>query len=1167
MNSDNTILVVDDEPLVLSGTSRLLKQVGYNVIEAQTGEQALKSARKNIPDLILLDIVLPDMDGLEICRILKTDDYTSGIFICIISGEKTTSSDQSEGLEIGADDYIVRPIENRELLARVQAMIRLRNTEKELEKHRSHLEDLVEERTAELCLEISERIIAENALHESEEKLRLFVEYAPAALAMFDLEMRYVAFSRRWMTDYRLGDQNIIGRSHYDVFPEIPDRWKTAHRRGLAGEIVQAEEDNLIRLNGTIQFLQWEIRPWHKADGSIGGIVIFTEDITERKQTETALMESEIRFRTIAEQSPNMIFINKSGRVVYANDLCKEMMGYDKDEFLSPAFNFLSLIAPESLKQAELSFKKHIENLEVPAVEYTLIKKDGSHIATVIHTKLIEYEGGSAILGIVTDITEHKMNEKALATAKKQWEETFDAISDWVSIIDKNNNIIRSNKASKSLVDLSPKHVIGKRCYEIVHGMDCPISDCPLERAVKSKQRESAEIQLANGRWIMISVDPFKNENNDELFVHIVRDITERKWADEALRKSEKKLQVVFMHAPAGLILMDGQSVVLECNQYLANMFGTKREKYLGAKLLDHITEEPVRQSLVDAISDDAVHHYEGPYTSIFSGKKLFINLSCVKIAPDLIIAIIMDITECNRTEELLKESEARYRQLFENAPAGIYEVDLTTGRMLSVNDSLCEYTGYTKDELLNMNALDLLTEESQKIFIERMAGFAAGKPVTANLEFKCRCKSGREFWMSINPKYFYKEGIPVRASVVAHDITERKRLEAEKAQLETQNRQLQKAESLSRMAGAIAHNFNNQLQVVLGNLEMAMNDKPSDSECLAEAMNAARKAADVSGLMLTYLGQKSGNQEPIDLSEVCRRRYTLLQSVAPKDMILKADFPPAGPVIRANADQILHVLTNLVTNAWESTEENQRGIVLTVKTVSKADIPAFKRFPADWKPQESVYACLELVDAGCGISCEDIEKIFDPFYSTKFTGRGMGLSVVLGIVKSHNGGITVESEPGGGSIFRVFFPLSAEEILLQPDKQIQSPEIQGGGTVLLIEDEEQVRKMANKMLTHLGYTVIEAKDGSEAVQIFQQHQDEIRCVLSDLTMPGMNGWDTLASLRKLSPGIPVILSSGYDEARVMADEHSERPNAFLGKPYQLKGLKEKISRVLTRIK
>ncbi len=504
-----------------------------------------------------------------------------------------------------------------------------------------------------------------------------------------------------------------------------------------------------------------------------------------------------------------------------------------------------------------------------------------------------------------------------MAIAKKQWEATFDAISDWVSIIDKNHNIIRSNNASKSLVDLSPKNVVGKHCHEIVHGRDCPIPDCPMELAVNSKQRENMEIQLENGRWVQISVDPIMNENKDEFFVHIVR------------------------------------------------------------------------------------------------------------------------------------------------------------------------------------------------------------------------------------------------------DITDRKRVEVEKDKLEAQKRHIHKAESLTRMAGAIAHNFNNQLQVVIGNLEMAMVDQPRDSENLSEALKAARKAADISALMLTYSGKQPGKYEPIDLSAACRQSLTLLQAAAPKGTMLKADLPASGPVIRCNAGQIQQVIINLVTNAWESADESRRGIGLTVKTVSQKDIPAFKRFPAGWNPQESVYACLEVVDAGCGIACKDIEKIFDPFFTTKFTGRGLGLSAVLGIVTAHNGGITLESQPGRGSVFRVFFPLSTEEILRQPDKPIQPLEIQGGGTVLLIEDEEQVRKMARTMLTRLGYTVLEAKDGIEAVEIFQQHKNEIRCVLSDLTMPRMNGWDTLAALRQISPDIPVILSSGYDEAQVMAGEHPELPNAFLGKPYRLQDLKDTIRHTL----
>ena len=368
-------------------------------------------------------------------------------------------------------------------------------------------------------------------------------------------------------------------------------------------------------------------------------------------------------------------------------------------------------------------------------------------------------------------------------------------------------------------------------------------------------------------------------------------------------------------------------------------------------------------------------------------------------------------------------------------------------------------------------------------------------------------------------------------------------------------------------MAGAVAHHFNNQLQVVMGNLEMAIDDQPQGSNSLlslTEALKAARKAAEVSGLMLTYRGQAPGKQKPLDLSEVCRLNLPLLQAAAPKGLALKTDFPASGPIICGDAGQIQQVLNSLLSNAWEAAGENQGAIDLIVKTVSHADIPSSKRFPIDWQPKENDYACLEVTDKGSGIADKDIEKLFDPFFTTKFIGRGMGLSVVLGIVQAHGGGVTVESKLGRGSIFRVFLPVTTEKVLTSPVKIENAPEIKGSGSILLAEDEEQVRNMARIMLTRLGYTVLEAKDGVDALEMFQQHQDEICCVLSDLTMPRMDGWETLAALRKLSPDTPVILSSGYDEAMVMAEEHTEIPNAFLGKPYQLKGLRETINRVLS---
>ena len=403
-------------------------------------------------------------------------------------------------------------------------------------------------------------------------------------------------------------------------------------------------------------------------------------------------------------------------------------------------------------------------------------------------------------------------------------------------------------------------------------------------------------------------------------------------------------------------------------------------------------------------------------------------------------------------------------------------------------------------------------------------------------------------------------------------------RIEVEKAELEAQNRQLQKEESLGRMAGAIAHHFNNQLHVVMGNMEVAMNGLPQYSdtfEILTEAMQAARKASEVSSLMLTYLGQTTGKRESLYLAEVCRQSLPMLCTVLPEGVTLNADMSSPGPAICANENHIQQVLTNLVCNAREASNAGGMAINVIVKPVSVAEIPASSRFPIDWLPQDTTYACLEVSDNGCGISDQDIKKIFDPFFSSKFTGRGLGLSVVLGIVRAYGGVVTVESEPGRGSIFRIFLPVTIDAVLSQSlpfattetsymDKSVKTPTTESsGGMLLLVEDEEPVRKIAKVMLTRLGVAVLEAEDGIKAIEVFRQHQNKIICVLCDLTMPQMDGWDTLAALRKISPGIPVILSSGYDKSRVMAGEHSEWPQAFLGKPYKVKDLRDAIDHVL----
>jgi nitrogen-specific signal transduction histidine kinase/ActR/RegA family two-component response regulator len=399
-------------------------------------------------------------------------------------------------------------------------------------------------------------------------------------------------------------------------------------------------------------------------------------------------------------------------------------------------------------------------------------------------------------------------------------------------------------------------------------------------------------------------------------------------------------------------------------------------------------------------------------------------------------------------------------------------------------------------------------------------------------------------------------------------DITGRKRAEAERIGLEYRLQQAQKAESLARMAGAIAHNFNNMLGAALGNLELALDDAPEGSElrtCISEAMNASRRAVEISRSMLTYLGQTTGIVEPIDPAKVAGEACALSSSSIPANVHLETELPPLGPIIQADGIQLTQIMTNLISNAVEAIGDREGKIALAVQVVAGTDAHGAKLLPPGWEPKAKEYACLSVADTGVGMNVETQDKIFDPFFSTRFAGRGLGLPVVLGLLRACGGAISVDSRPGQGSTFKLFFPVWEEERLVSPkDELLVTPSATGGGLVLVVDDEPLVRNMAQTMLKRkLGYEVLTAGDGYEAVEIFRARKDEISLVLLDLSMPGMNGWETLSALRALRPDIPVVLASGYDEAQVLQTDHPDRPQAFVHKPYSKDDLRAAIGMAL----
>ncbi len=389
-------------------------------------------------------------------------------------------------------------------------------------------------------------------------------------------------------------------------------------------------------------------------------------------------------------------------------------------------------------------------------------------------------------------------------------------------------------------------------------------------------------------------------------------------------------------------------------------------------------------------------------------------------------------------------------------------------------------------------------------------------------------------------------------------DVTQRKENEA-------RIRELEKSESLGRMAGAVAHHYNNMMAVIMGNLEMVQQDLPAGclaGEELMEAIRAARRAAEMGGLMLAYLGQTRAPKESVHVVKMIRRVADSVRADARPDILLEIEEPKGPVIISANREQMDHLLRALLNNAIEAIDAGGGRITVRTEMCKAADIPVAQCYPKNFKHEANDYLRLTVADDGCGMSPTDIERIFDPFYSTKFPGRGLGLAVMMSVIKANHGAVEVASQEGRGSSFSVYWPMMKDLQSVSvshgvPADAGAAEESRAGGTVLVIEDDETVRTMSMSMLKRIGWAAVPAANGEQALALFPEQRQTIDCVICDLSMPGMDGWETISALREIDPEIPVILASGYDQASAMAGEHREMPQTFLHKPYDSIALKQ----------
>ncbi|MBP6472577.1 MAG: PAS domain S-box protein [Chloroflexi bacterium] len=642
--------------------------------------------------------------------------------------------------------------------------------------------------------------------------------------------------------------------------------------------------------------------------------------------------------------------------------------------------------------------------------------------------------------------------------------------------------------------------------------------------------------------WLKIFLYPIKDDLGEILFiVAILEDVTESQKSVIALRDSEIKHLILLNSIRAPILALTEELDILFCNTAYSELVGLPIESLEGAKLPELFPSFTRSRSFAVYL-----HVLANGEDEMVEGIVQNTHLrSWVYRTPWGILAIGEDVTTHRQTEGALRESEARYRTLFQKAHDAIFLVT-AVGDIVDANQRACDLFGYERDVLLQMKHGALLADEGGATPPDEEPN-EEGAP----FEQLYRHRNGRLIPVEITNSTIQTGSSPLTLSIV-RDITERK-------QAEETLRQTQKTESLGILAGGIAHDFNNLLVAMLGQSTLALaklSPEHSARSHIEKSVKAAEHAAHLTRQLLAYSGRGQFEKHTINLNVLLQDNLHLFQIAIPKHISLQQEFSEPLPTIEGDLGQIQQVVMNLIINAVEAIGD--RAGVVRLHTSSQTINPRTQgmTFYGDSPLQSGFYVCLEVEDNGPGMTAETQAKIFDPFFSTKFTGRGLGLAAVLGIVRGHKGGLQVSSEPGRGTTFRLFFPAAqATAVPIPAQHKIPTAPLQA--FVLVIDDETMVREAVADILGLRNIQVIQAGDGQAGLQAFQAHQDKIQLVLLDLSMPGLNGEETCIALRQINPHVKIILSSGYSQSEI-SERHADLDvTAFLQKPYSAEDLLE----------
>ena len=669
-----------------------------------------------------------------------------------------------------------------------------------------------------------------------------------------------------------------------------------------------------------------------------------------------------------------------------------------------------------------------------------------------------------------------------------------------------------------------------------------------LHLATRQLEDELAERQAAQ-------------EALQEQTVVLEEEIADRKQIENELRDAEWKFRALFDNGPIGVayhsIIYDESGspvdyLFIDANDNYLKLTGVDPRGKTVTQAFPGIEKDPFNWIGVFghvAKSGETVH-----FLQHLQSNDRWYDVVGYQYKPDHFVASFVEITDRKKAEESLRVSEERFRSYVDLSPTAIFIAD-ENGYYVDVNPAASIITGFTADELLTMKIPDLLPPESlewaQNNFLQLVE---TGR---SNGESAFRRKNGEIGYWSLSAVKLSS----TRYMAIVTDISDRKRLEEEHKELENQIIHAQKMESLGVLAGGIAHDFNNILAIIMGNCSLAKMDAENAGNYIPEIEKASDRAAALCRQMLAYAGKATLTQTQVNMWLLIDEMINMLKATIPQNTVIKPNLSPDTAFITGDASQIKQIAMNLIINASEAIGEAQGEIQVSLsKALITKNQPVKDHQGKDIPPGE--YVCLEVTDNGCGMDEETKWRIFEPFYTTKFTGRGLGMSAVLGIISAHNGALQLYSQPGLGTTFRVYLPSESAAVELSVEIAPSLP-WQGSGTILLVEDEESIRTVVQCMLEMLGFTVIEACDGKEALALYQQNTTNITLVVTDMGLPIMDGYTLFKELKKLTPKLPIIISSGFGDSVVTSRIAPVDIAGLVSKPYNFNQLRDVLRKVV----